>query len=738
MKKPIFNLGLYLEGLRQTRLHTIIGSALLCLFSFFSIASTWLAAVESKRQVQMQGIAFTKISLSGTDAANLLIVVAFVWVPLMTLALYGFGNKRNTSDFYHSIPHSRLCTYLSFQSALLTQAFAMLAINLVFVFAMSALVSSMVTLVVVPLLWYALSTLVCAVLCAAAVSGAMAITGTTFTNVILSGIIIFLPRIMMFIFRMILGSTLFNVVESNFLPFASPKLNMIIGFCFSILGIDGIDMNTQISYMPAILYSLALALCYTVASALLFCRRKSESAGFSAPSRLLQATYRIIIGSAITSISTLALYQTIVGQGYLDLSSHIIVWTLGVFAYFLYEILTTRKWKNLVRAIPGLGIVLVINLLAVGGAHAVYTAEMNYTPDADQIKNISIVTEADDSRWTNIPEYVMSKTGDVKITDRELISLVATYLKKNVDDYREMGEREFNNYYYGDHKYEDENGEPAVQAFTQMTFKIETAMGAKYRQVWYPLEKRADFAKVLEEDEEYRKILTTLPTMIEGTGHLSSSYFYGSQMQLSDEQIERLLAMYREEVRSCDFATWYEQISQGHSNEMFRINYSFLDGVRVRQIEAAIYPEVAPRTMEIIFDCFKDSGKEFFKAVDELNKVEGKYVDTYFNSMLYLPGMGDVFYIELGYSDEKYDPIALLREHQKDVSEYETGDAVIFVTMEYFPGGGKDDYQVISALIVLDMTQNEIFETFLRDYGFEIDKNPIPEGEGVVTTKPEG
>ena len=48
-----------------------------------------------------------------------------------------------------------------------------------------------------------------------------------------------------------------------------------------------------------LLYTFLLGLLYFLIAAFLFCRRRSEAAGQSAPSRLLQHIYRIVVTMTI-------------------------------------------------------------------------------------------------------------------------------------------------------------------------------------------------------------------------------------------------------------------------------------------------------------------------------------------------------------------------------------------------------------------------------------------------------
>lgn len=54
----------------------------------------------------------------------LLVLTFTVFAPVMMLYLFSFLNKRNSSDFYHSLPNTRLSLFFSFFAAVMTWVIA--------------------------------------------------------------------------------------------------------------------------------------------------------------------------------------------------------------------------------------------------------------------------------------------------------------------------------------------------------------------------------------------------------------------------------------------------------------------------------------------------------------------------------------------------------------------------------------------------------------------------------------
>ena len=90
----------------------------------------------------------------------------------------------------------------------------------------------------------------------------------------------------------------------------------------------------------------------------MFHRRRSEAAGQSAPSRLLQHIYRIVVTMVICIFIVCAMFSEMTAGILRDeWFVFLVFYLVAALVYFAYELITTKKWKNLLTALPGLGIV---------------------------------------------------------------------------------------------------------------------------------------------------------------------------------------------------------------------------------------------------------------------------------------------------------------------------------------------------------------------------------------------
>ena len=194
-KKP-FSVGLYIEGLRQLRIVGILGAILLfCSSAIITISN----ALFTQRQMELyQDSSIVLANLSALEVAPLLLLLFSVFAPVMTLWLFHFMNKRNSSDFLFAIPQTRMALYCSYTSSIATWLAILALSGLIGVLIPAAIFSTYINIPYHALFLLTLSCFLYSLQVMAAILVAMSITGTMFSNIILSGLILFAPRLLIF------------------------------------------------------------------------------------------------------------------------------------------------------------------------------------------------------------------------------------------------------------------------------------------------------------------------------------------------------------------------------------------------------------------------------------------------------------------------------------------------------------------------------------------------------------
>ena len=104
--KNIFSYKLYLQGLRKIRTAGVAMAVIII------VLNAWIP-------IQCISRGGYRGSMTDVDA-GMLAPFGFLlmfFAPLLVYNMFSFLNERKGSDFFHSLPQKRICTYLSFMSA---------------------------------------------------------------------------------------------------------------------------------------------------------------------------------------------------------------------------------------------------------------------------------------------------------------------------------------------------------------------------------------------------------------------------------------------------------------------------------------------------------------------------------------------------------------------------------------------------------------------------------------------
>lgn len=180
-RKKIFSKSLYIEGIRQLK---VIG------FIFFILYM--LEAVLIPLNMMQYDDVTPYSRMIGIDNMHPVIYLTFtVMAPIFTLYLFRFLTGRDSSDFYHSIPHTRTCLYISYISAIITWILAVLSISSatsVIIFLCDSKKFTINFSMVIP---HLIGIFIASIGVVCGIALAQCITGTMLTNIIVSGIILF-------------------------------------------------------------------------------------------------------------------------------------------------------------------------------------------------------------------------------------------------------------------------------------------------------------------------------------------------------------------------------------------------------------------------------------------------------------------------------------------------------------------------------------------------------------------
>lgn len=400
MKNKWFDIGLYWQGLRRLRVLGL-AFAILCICICVLVPTTrWsngryymdsfavdvhldgedvvledLTNWEDEQFYRENGCTVTDVGSQPEKIADRHLLVPMIVMsygsPLFVLVLFDFLNKRKESDFYHAIPLRRECVYTSLMAALLTWIFG--------TFIISALSTALVW-ALCPFVTFSfgglLSQLMCACLNAALLASfasvAVSLTGTSATS--------FVATLLVFgSWRFILGigylclSDMLNIIDPETFLGGYLKPGWLLPFA----------MVTQIP-SAKVWYAGIVTLLMFALGGVLYSKRKSELAGRSVPGRWVH----ILLRTLMTLPAALLLTYQLLCQG--DLSVILILFVATLLIFYLYELLTTKSVRRMVKATPWFGLVIGLCLVFVGVMYTAVGIENNERTDADRVAGVTV------------------------------------------------------------------------------------------------------------------------------------------------------------------------------------------------------------------------------------------------------------------------------------------------------------------------------------------------------------
>ena len=525
MKNRIFSRKLFFEFMRQLRLPGYIFSAVLCVEAMLIFVSSLLNSYTidafGKKVYQLQSFDFLEIH-------PLSILAIYVIAPILVFCALNWANKRNSSDFYHAVCEKRKCVFLSaFAAAIAWLMIALISSSAIAV--ISHAVFPKLFLINYASVFVRLAVIVSGSLfVSACVAIAMSITGTVFNNIIVSDILIYLPSAIMFTLR---------VVVIDELPIMTS--HGILGHSYSIpFGMFEMIFNGYniIDSITAAIYTFIIAVVYTVLAAYSFKIRKSEFAGNSAVGKKMQSVFRVLVGTVFSLIPCAIIFNMLnVNRTYEqpslrdDVFLLTVLYIIAILAVLIYELIATKKFRNLLSALKSLGYVAIVNIVLIGAMFGMYHGILSFTPDADDIKSVQIfITDRADVN----SDYYNALTGEIKLDSKEIRSVISEALKDNVRETK-WDSMAYNGYYGYVEDY---------------TVAINTSFGTRYRRIYFNESQYSSLINEIKKDTRYQEIFLKLPKHSD-----VSINIYTSGIELTEDEEKKLYEYCREDYLAAEF-----------------------------------------------------------------------------------------------------------------------------------------------------------------------------------------
>ena len=408
-----FSKRLYAEGLARVRTPGIIAAVLITVFSVATPLNQLLDDLVNKPTLS-EGI--TVMTASDLLTPLFLLLLA---VPCFAFTSFGFLNKRHSSDFYHALPYTRSSIFVSFLLGILTWTVGIAFVSML----LRALFFALHPQVVVRFGTVMLGTFSYVVGCMVLLGYlllAFAFTGTRFSNIAVFFILFALPRYFMSTFLQLLGGFV-PMIDVESLPYA------LFGGQYSLVRIllsNVISVNHLFLNIWLILLHLVWALVLLVLGGLVFHKRKSETAGTPATSRLMQHIWRLAVATPFALLAVTVAMETF-HEGMESPAVGIIAGLFFVFlsalSYIFYELLSTGKLKRFGTMARYFLFLLIPMALLVCLVLGVQNTVLHREIQRQDIVSVTFTNGYDygfDQPWEDL------QTANLVITDPEIISIV--------------------------------------------------------------------------------------------------------------------------------------------------------------------------------------------------------------------------------------------------------------------------------------------------------------------------
>lgn len=390
--KKYFSFSLYREGLKRVRGSGVASAIVLVTLVGVRILLYWGVNV---------GLKLGERELLGVSEAMPFAYAIIALAPIIVMRMFSFLNNRSASDFYHSIPQKRICLFLSFFAAALTWVVGIVLVaGLVCYVGWNCTLRYAVGLATVAKCVVSYTAL--GLLSASCMALAVSFTGNGFSTIFAFVCIFGMPPLLINVLGLF-------VREFN----ASIVLSQSVFRFFGTRGFLPLALMNGSFYEPfglPVVSSFVIFLLLTALAAFAFVKRKSETAGNSTATPLLQHVLRCCAGFPIW---LLIAYLFMIDEKAVGLA--LVPASLAI--YIVYELITTRRLKNVAQSLPVFLALPLLCLAFVGTAKLGGTIVSATTPQSAEEVSYAVIIE--DGFYLN--EYPLKRIYNTELTDGDVI-----------------------------------------------------------------------------------------------------------------------------------------------------------------------------------------------------------------------------------------------------------------------------------------------------------------------------
>jgi len=382
--KNIFSLSLYIQGLKRVR---VVGVAMAVIYT---VINSLVAITKSKAESHCT----TCCGVCGAggvhtaEFAPYLVVFPIVAV-VISYAMFSYLTRRRSSDFYHALPQKRTALFVSQTLAVLTWCVGILLLS----FGVNGAIWGLLRGYNIPFI-VTLNTLVWGALSALVFSGCT-ILGTCLAGTVRSAVFATVTAgalplfVVVWIDKVLQVAYPYFLEKRTILPYLSGGRFILKKF-INVLELKNVGNQYEANELAewelsGLLSEVAFALILLGVSCLVFSKRKSEIASSS----FTGGVYHKIIRTALAlPFAMTAVYKLFAGA---EIGSAVIWLLWALVAFVLYELVASKSFKTLARALPWfLTVIAACGVVAGSVGLSVAVMKWNDPDDPSEIESVVV------------------------------------------------------------------------------------------------------------------------------------------------------------------------------------------------------------------------------------------------------------------------------------------------------------------------------------------------------------
>ena len=399
----------------------------------------------------------------------------------------------------------------------------------------------------------------------------------------------------------------------------------LINYFKSLYTTFPLSVSQMLLSIASNIYTLVLAVIYIVLGCVLFTKRKSETAGKPAPGWKLQFAIRTAIGFVISVFGVMLYIREKRGgyRGYF-LEYIVVPFVVAAFVVIIYEVISSRKLHRTIKAMSS--IILAYVLAAVFGVivNAGIGQMLSYVPDTSKVKYVkmSIVNDNMFNGYSDEKDYFEDILGRLKITDEEVIKLVADSIEDNLQNIQDISA----GYYNNGRKNEE---------YIKYNVYIKDGIFGRYRKVFIKQSEVVRLASKFENMQDISKEYKNLPAFEDAKLRFMDNI-------ITQEAAKEVYETFINEINSIPFTQYYSSINDVSSRYRGVMPYIYISFTRngIPYSAQILLGDKLPKTLNAYYNAVNRIASQNISQTS--NKLK-KYLDNFENIRLNKSDINDDF-----------------------------------------------------------------------------------------------